>query len=504
MTSDTWLKALSDTTGQTSMSYRYSGALAAVLFPALLAGCASAPSLPPRSTLSAGTGVESDALPARWWRLYGDPALDAQVEEALANNRDLRAASAHLLAAQAMQSEARSATLPTTSLSAGAGEGSTLQDQIAAADGRPVRTGPRLDLGGDVAWELDLFGRLRATVRAARADTAATAAETDAVRVLIVADVTGAWLRACGYAVQTDLARRALALAQAERDLAARSLAAGMGLPADVLRADAVVAQTRAMIAPLDARRHGALVELAVLSGHMPSDIPAAATACTRLPVMTAILPVGDGAALLRRRPDVRAAEQRLAASTARIGIAVADLYPRISLDGGAALSSPSVAGLGAPDNMIWRLGPLLSWSFPNISVARARIRQARAGEAEALARFDAAILKALAEVNRAGASYGAALARQQDLRLAAGLRADLAHLAQLERAGGTASAQDVVEAQRGDVAAQTDLAVAGSDVAAAQVALFKALGGGWEAEPAALSASTRSTPIPALATARK
>lgn len=450
-----------------------------------------APTAPPSSTvpvpdrLSDGP-IGPDRPLSAWWQLYGDPALDAQVETALANNRDLRAAAAHVEEAQALLGKARAARLPTTGLSAGLGEGSTLEDQIGAArqGTDTIRTGPRHDLGGAIAWDIDLFGRLRAHVRAARADAGASAALVDGVRIAVAADVTGAWLRACGYARQAAVARDLLAQARRGRDLAEKLRAAGAGVPFDVMRADAAADTVRAAIPGIEAARQDALVELAVLSGHLPQDIPSAAAGCTQVPVLTGTLPPGDGYALLRRRPDVRAAENALAASTARIGVAMADLYPRISLGAGQAVSSPTIGGLGARGNMVWRIGPLLDWSFPNIGVARARIRQARAGEAAALAAYDAAILKAFKEVNQAARDYGAVLEQQAALNHAAQRSAMAEQAIRSQRAAGGATALETLAAQHAASQAALAEAVADTDVAAAQVRLFKALGGGWESAP--------------------
>ncbi|MBB2162811.1 efflux transporter outer membrane subunit [Gluconacetobacter sacchari] len=482
--------------------------IAAILSTSLLAGCAT--TTPPQSTvtipnhLTDSGAVRSDAPPSTWWHLYREPALDALVEEALANNRDLRAASANLLQAGSILSEARGELWPTTRLSTGAGDGSTIQDQIAAASRGTddIRTGQRFDIGTNMSWELDLFGRLRSTVKSAKADAQASAALEDGVRVAVAAGVTGAWLDACGYAHRADVARRSLELARHGRDLAERLLAAGSGLPVDVLRADALVGQASAAIPMLDAKRHDALAELAVLTGRPPTEIPAAAAACRRLPFITTPLPIGDGLTLLRRRPDVRAAEQKLAADTARIGIAVAGLYPRISLDGGAAISSPTVGGIASRNNLVWRVGPLLSWSFPNISAARARIRYARAGEAVGLANFDATILRALKEVNQTAEDYGAALRRQNDLRAAADHSARADRLMRIQRSAGAASALEALDAERADIDAQAALAAADSDVATTQVALFKALGGGWENAPAVALPSPQRTASTAPVTA--
>ncbi len=466
-------------------TFRVFGAM--TLVPSLLTGCAAAPSVPPHSTTTASTDGSAEALPAQWWRLYREPALDALVERALTNNRDLRVATANLLKARAERGEARARRGPATGLSAGAGYGSTLQDQIAAAaqDDELVRTGTRFDAGADLSWELDLFGRLRSDVRASRAQVAATAADADGVRVLIAARVTDAWLRACGMADQVALAREAEVLAERRRDLTGQLHVAGAALPVDLLHTEAAVAEVAAEIPALEAARHEALAELAILTGRPPSDISATAAACTRLPALDTQLPAVDGATLLRRRPDVRAAEQRLAAATAQIGVAVGDLYPHVELGGGLGLSSPSVTGLGSRVNAVWRLGPFLSWSFPNVSAARARIAGARAGEAAALARFDAVILAALGEADQAAQDYGAALERQAQWRIARQRSQRTETITLARRTAGAATALDMLDSEQADISTRRALARVDAELAAAQVHFFQALGGGWEDAPA-------------------
>ncbi len=287
-----------------------------------------------------------------------------------------------------------------------------------------------------------------------------------------------------------------LTLAERNRDVAQALAAAGASSPADRLRAEAQVAEAAAEIPALEAGRRAALTELAILTGRPPSQIPGSAAACTRLPVLNGGLPNGDAASLLRRRPDVRAAEQRLAAATARIGIAVGDLYPHVSLGGGLGLSSPSASGLTSRENAVWRLGPLLSWSFPNLGAARARIAGARAGEAAALARFDAAILTALGEADRAAQGYRAALDRQAQWCIAQDRSGRLAAMTRARRAAGAATAPDMLDSDRADLSARRALAQADLDLAAAQVRFFTALGSGWEDAPAVpLPVPDRSPP---------
>jgi NodT family efflux transporter outer membrane factor (OMF) lipoprotein len=456
---------------------------------ALTAGCAGAPRKPPPSTvpppprLTDVDVVSTATPPPHWWRLYREPALDEWVEAALANNRDLRVAAAHLLEARALLSGVQGRRLPQTNITASAGVGSTLQDQVEAAfdHSDTIRTGPRFGLGTDVTWEVDFFGRLRSSINAARADAEATAAMADSVRVTVAAEVTRAWLDACGYSHRLTVARHSLDLVERSRDLAERLRAAGVGLPVDVARQKALVAQISATIAPLESGRHNALVELAVLAGHVPAEIPAAADTCARIPEINTLLPVGDALTLLRRRPDVRAAERHLQSATDRIGIATADFYPRISLGADFASSSHTPGDLGERNNMVWQVGPLLSWSFPNISAARARLAQAHARESAALALFDTTVLKALQEVNQSAANYNTTLRRRAALRVAADQSAAADHILSQMRAAGAATALEALDAERADAEAQSSLAAAEADVACAQVVLFKALGGGWE-----------------------
>lgn len=463
---------------------------ASLLASSVTAGCAGAPRKPPLSTVTLPPGLsDTDAVstaappPQLWWHLYHEPALDEWVEEALANNRDLRVAASHLLVAHALLSEAQGQRLPQTNIPAEVGIGSTLQDQIEAAyeHSDHIRTGPRFGSGADVVWEVDLFGRLRSSIKAARADAEATAAMEDGVRVTVAAEVTRAWLEACSYSHRLTVARHSLDLAEKSRDLTERLRVAGVGLPVDLIRQQALAAQINAAIAPLESGRHNALVELAVLAGHAPEEVPSAAAACARIPEINTLLPIGDALTLLRRRPDVRAAERHLESSTARIGIATADFYPHISLGADFAGSSHTLDDLGERNNIVWQVGPMLSWSFPNISAARARLAQAHANESAALATFDATVLIALKEVNQSAENYSAMLHRREALSVAAGRSGQADQILRRMRTAGAATALEALDAERGDVEAQSALAAADADVATAQVVLFKALGGGWE-----------------------
>jgi outer membrane protein TolC len=222
------------------------------------------------------------------------------------------------------------------------------------------------------------------------------------------------------------------------------------------------------------------LFRLATLMGSVPRDFPAEVANCVQPPRVTTVLPVGDGAALLRRRPDVRQAERDLAASTARIGVAVADLYPKISF-GLSAVSAGPIGDFGKRDTFAWNVGPLISWSVPNTGVVRARIAQAEAGSRINFAKFDGTVLTALRETETALDTYSHELERQASLQAARDASANVAEQARRLYQGGRTGYLDALDAERSLAASEATLAASKAQLADDQIALFLALGGGWE-----------------------
>jgi multidrug efflux system outer membrane protein len=195
-------------------------------------------------------------------------------------------------------------------------------------------------------------------------------------------------------------------------------------------------------------------------------------------------LPVGDGTALLKRRPDIREADRTLAAATARIGVATADLYPKISLGGSVGTSGISLGQLGSNQGFRFSIGPLLSWTFPNITVARARIRQAEATGEAALASFDGTVLIALRETETALSDLAAELDHQTALTAARDYSAEAARIVGLRYGAGAENFLAVLDAQRTLATAEAALAASRAQLTTDQIAMFKALGGGWENAP--------------------
>ncbi len=466
----------------------------AISLAALMAGaCAAGPDYRPPATpvtpdaafVTQASGVDPAAtLPDDWWKLYRDPVLDSLVTQALAANTDLRVASANLARAQAVLSEARAGRLPSTDLSGGASYGNGLQFGGSQAGGGVANLGNEqwtTNASGSLSWEADLFGRVSRSIQAARADAQAVEAARDGVRVLVAAETTRAYLNACSNAYALDVARQSAKIAEQNRKLVETRESVGAASRFDVERVASAAASARAAIPDFEARRQVALFELAALLGDTPDKIPAAAQGCATPPSPASVLPVGDGAALLRRRPDLREAERRLAADTARIGVATADLYPRISLGAtGSFLRNDAVKG---SDSFSFSLGPLISWSFPNMAVARARVRQAEAQGDAALATFDGKVLTALKEVEQALTRVATGQRRLDDLAEAQARAEKAWKLADQRYRAGAVSLLDVLTAQSAMLDARAAHAAALTQLSSDRVDLFKALGGGWQNE---------------------
>jgi NodT family efflux transporter outer membrane factor (OMF) lipoprotein len=451
-----------------------------------LAACATGPDyvapVPPPGAAAgfamAGPAVDP-AMPAgdRWWQLYRDPALDRLVDQALAANTDLRGAAARLARARAALREVRGDRQPQGMVSAQGTYGRLPAIQtVPGID----REGWRVDGGLTVAYEVDLFGRLGRNVEAARGDVEAAAADLGAVRVGIIAETTRAYADAVAAAERLAVAERIVALIDRSLTVTARRVEVGMTTRLDTARIAALRDQRRADIPTIAAERQAALFRLATLTGRTPQALdPLAATRRTTLRLDQPI-PVGDGAGLLARRPDVRAAERRLAAATARIGVATADLYPRISLGGSIGQTSTGLGDLFGAGPLRWLLGPLVSWTA-NPTRARARIAGAEADSQAALATFDGTVLQALEETETALSNYTQVIERRRALGAARDQAAIAARITRARQREGQIDSLALLDAERTLADTEAALALADARIAGAQVDLFRALGGGWQ-----------------------
>lgn len=454
----------------------------------LLAGCmvgpdyrSPAPAAPAQDPFLSGESpaFTGDEPPGRWWSLYDDPVLDRLVEEALANNTDLRIAAANLRRARAVLRETRSGLFPSVDGSASATYSRQSGDQL-GFPGMPSE-GDSYDVGVDASYQLDLFGRIRRAIQASRADAGAAQAAFDVSRITVAAETARAYADACSAGRQLAVARETVGIQEQTFDLTRRLLDGGRATALETSQAGSLLDQVRATVPTLEAERQTALFRLSVLTGRPPADFPREVAACETPPVLAQPIPVGDGAALLSRRPDVRQAERELAAATARVGVATASLYPSITLGGSIGSSATSLSGIGSSDSFRFSVGPLISFSLTNLVVGRARIAQAEAGAEGALANFEGTWLRALEETESALTRYARELERRDALRRARTQSAEAARIARLRYEAGREPFQVVLDAER--TLAETDAALAKSEaqLSANQIALFLALGGGWE-----------------------
>ncbi len=465
---------------------------ALLLLPLLaLAGCWSVgpdyeqPALPETGPFKGGQAplVSADPPPERWWEGLADPTLNTLIDKAVAGNYDLKAATANLAVARAARDAAGARQFPTldanASLDRARASAETQLGELYVAEPDVNLT----EVAGVLSWELDLAGRVRRQVEAADADSAQTEALRREVLVSVIAQVASTYVDLRGAQLRLDVANRN---AQNQRDtfqLTVTLSDAGRGTDLDVARARAQLESTLATVPPLRAEVSADKHQLALLTGQTPAALDALLDPVAPLPPLPAFLPVGDPISMLRRRPDVAAAERGLAAATARIGVATADLYPTISFNATAGLNGIQPGDLGKKGAFNYAIGPSLSLPIFDLSVY-ARLRAAKATEQASMAAFQKAVLTALAETETALDSYGQDRDRRQSLTVAAEASGRAAELASTRYQFGIENFLTVLDAESRQLAAEDQLAQ--SEIAVTQdlVTIYRALGGGWSVAP--------------------
>ncbi|GAB7529721.1 efflux transporter outer membrane subunit [Pseudomonas sp. 3A(2025)] len=427
--------------------------------------------------LASSNNVVSAPVPAHWWRLYQDPHLDELVRQALASNTDLRIAAANLQRSRYQTAEAEAAGGFTSGAKAGAqrlqesGEAFLLTEKVPVAN-----VG---DIGLTTSYQFDLFGTLQRGIEAAQANVDATQAAADTARITVVADVVRAYTQVCAANEELAIAHESLDLQQQSVTLNQRLRDAGRGDETQVTRSQTQFKSLRAELPRYEALRQTALLRLSMLLAKPLAQLPAGTDSCHELPQVAQIIPVGDGAALLKRRPDIRQAERHLAMATAQIGVATGELYPDISI-GASVATIGIIDNLGKPATNRWGFGPLISWTVPS-NGSRARIHQAEASAQVALARFDAVVLNAIRETQTGMAQYTALLERRDALKDAEQSAKEAADQTHRFYQAGRASFLADLQATRTYTDMRAQLAAANTQVAMGQIDLFLALGGGWE-----------------------
>jgi outer membrane protein, multidrug efflux system len=422
--------------------------------------------------------AEGDTI-EQYWTGFADPLLNDLVDTALAHNKDLGVATASLQAARAARRIAGFDQYPTVTLAGSYTHNLDAQQQLPGVD-QHDREFDTAQGGFDGLWELDLFGRVRRNVEAARADVGASEATLRDARVSVIAEVSRDYFILRG--LQDQLA---LTMSNADNQLRSLKLTrtrleAGRGNELDTSRAEAQWQTTLASVPTLQASIATTTYRLSVLTGRQPTALGERLSPQAPMPSLPALNAIGTPEQLLRRRPDVRVAERRLAAATARIGVAMGDLFPKVTVVGEVGYWAPTFGDFGQSEARFFSVGPSISWAAFDLGRVQARIGSAKAQTDAALAGYEGAVLNALEDTEGALITYGRSQSRREALRLAAAASDKAADLARRRFEGGLIDFLEVLDAERTALSAELLLSQSRTDAAVSLVAVYKALGAGW------------------------
>jgi multidrug efflux system outer membrane protein len=457
---------------------RYARVIAGSSLAAALAACAVGPTYhrpqtPTVEPRNVNAQFKADAPAAAWWRQFGDPVLADLEARALADNLDLHIAIARVQSARAAFSEAQYDYAPHVQLDGSYARSKEQQPGFAAG---------RVDIesssvGFDASWEIDLFGHVRHEAAAAHAEVGAEQANLADARVTVAAEVARNYFELRGSQRQMAVARDNLENEREALRLTQVRYEAGRVTELDTDSAQARLEATESTLPVLQAaeKRYG--YRLAVLLGVAPGTLDAELVAVP-VQAMTAALPIGDVSTLLRTRPDVRAAERSLAAATERVGVATADLFPRVSFTGFVGFLSGDTSQLGKAASRAWLVNPAVSWPALDYGSVHARLRAARAEAAGALAAYQKTVLTALEDFEDACVGYSTQEARLASVFEQAQASRRAAQLAEIQYREGSINFLILLDAQRTLLQAEDALAQAETAANTGAVAVYKALGG--------------------------
>ena len=416
-----------------------------------------------------------------WWQQFEDPTLNQLVTQSLKGNRDLRVAFARWKAARAIRDDISNDNLPvvTSRVSSDLGKG-----QIPGQTTDRVNS-ERYDLGLDMAWEIDLFGRIQRNLESANAEQQSLEADLYQLQVSMIAELVDAYGQLRGAQLREKIALANLENQQESRKITINLRDAGVGDQLDVERADARLASVEASVPQLQAEQVRQKNRIATLLGERPDKLTVDLSP-KDLPAIAKALPIGNPGELLQRRPDIRSAERKLASATARIGVAKADLFPQVSLSGFLGFTAGRGSQIGSSAANAWALGPSITWAAFDLGSVRARLRAADADAEGALATYEQQVLLALEESENAFSDYGKRQQRLISLIRQSESSRSAADLAEIRYREGTADFLVLLDAQRERLAAEDTQAQAEVDLYRGIVAIYKALGGGWQPETVA------------------
>lgn len=436
-------------------------------------------------------GTDSGPGVAQWWTALNDPVLTQLVEAALEHNPDLHAAQARLRESRAGLREQQRDALPKGSLSAadirlrapdttllpGASNNGGQSGGSTSSGRGPIDL---YEVGFDASWEIDLFGGTRRAIEAASAQADATEADLADSHVEIAAEVAQAYIDLRDQQLRFELVQASAELETRVLDLTRERRTRGVASDLDIERVRTQVETTRSNLLPLDAQITESLDQLAVLTGRAPGALDAELGVHAPLPVLPASVAIGDPAQLLRQRPDIRAAERRLAAQNAQIGEHEADWFPKLTLFGDLGFTAADPGHLVRKENFSWVGIPYLQWNALDFGRVQARVDQANASRDEAQAKYEGTVLGALRDADVALSRYGHQRENVYSLRTVESSASHTAELTRQRYQAGVSTALDWLDAERTRYSAEQNRISGDAELIKDYVALQKALGLGW------------------------
>ncbi|BCQ26877.1 efflux transporter outer membrane subunit [Caballeronia sp. NK8] len=455
-----------------------------------LAGCVTigpdyqSPAPAPVKTLHGFDASMQNSSPfeAAWWKQFGDPILDALIQRAMQDSLDLGIALSRVRESRALLRGTEAHQLPTVD-AVGALQRS--REQLVGLGPTP-KTIETAQLGFDASWELDLFGGIRRAVEVSEANLQASEASLRDAQVMVIAEVARNYFVLRGTQLRMNIAQRDIENQRDTLKLIRARYEVGRSSEQDVSSAASRLSGVEAQVPLLETQAQAAQFRLAVLLGSRPGDLDIDLSPKSFRPILTS-LPIGGAEQVLARRPDIRIAERELAAANARIGVAKSEFFPRVSLGGFIGFLTIAGAGFGGgqfggPNSLAWSLGPSISWSGLNVQRARANLHVSEARADAALANYQQTVLRALEEVSNGLVAYNQERVRMDRLVEQTQQSKRAADLARIRYLGGATDFLQLLDAQRTQLAAEDELARTEAAINIDTVAIYKAIGGGWEA----------------------
>jgi NodT family efflux transporter outer membrane factor (OMF) lipoprotein len=468
----------------------------------LLAGCAVGPDYhPPKASVSAqqwtsplvGGETNRPVDLAVWWKNFGDTNLDSLMTVAVQSNLTLRIAEAHVRESRAERDVVSGSFWPSVGTS-----GSYSRNRSGLNNFPPLPPGTPLDYNlynasFDATWELDIFGGTRRTIESASAEIGAAEYGQRDVLVSLLAEVARNYIGARGYQQRLAITRQNIQVQQEILNLTSNRFENGLSSDLDVQQATALLTATEAQVPSLETGFDQSVHHLAVLLGQAPGALQDEMSVEKPIPLTPPTVPVGLPSDLLQRRPDVQRSERELAAATARIGAAKADLFPKFSLTGFAGLESISTANFFNYASRYWSAGPTVQWELFQAGSIRANVRVQNARQEQALDTYEQTVLIALEDAENALTAYAREQTRRESLSQSVQADEQALELSTQLYNNGLADFLHVLDSERSLYAAQDALVQSDQTVSLDLVQLYKALGGGWQEELKTASVSSQS-----------